>query len=215
VPSNPVSGRLYVTNWRLLWEATAASASDEELPAASRASVSIPFYSIDRFVKYTKQSSSTIQPGDTDIFAEVFLKYGAVPALRVLAGAAAFGRLSAIIHDARGPGFDQIFATLHAAAVATSSGDSGAARRPAEAKADDPLCAAANTGAPPFLRRCTKHRTLLTRTTQEGGEDTHADRTHRSRCTGEARAARRPAETKADDPLFAAANAGALITHSP
>lgn len=151
VPSPPVSGRLYVTNWRMLWEATAAAAADEELPASSRASVSIPFYSIDRFIKYTKRSSSAVQPADTEIFAEVLLKYGAVPALRVLAGAAAFGRLSAIIHDARCPGYDQIFATLHAAAVtaASASVEAGASRRHSEPSLADPLCAAAPPAAAP------------------------------------------------------------------
>jgi len=55
-PVPPVAGRLYVTNWRMLWEATAASAADDEAPAetaaTSQRSVSIPLYSIDRFIKY-------------------------------------------------------------------------------------------------------------------------------------------------------------------
>jgi hypothetical protein len=46
------------------------------------------------------------QPGDTEIAAEVLIKYSATPALRLLVGAAAFGRLSAVIHDTRSPGRD-------------------------------------------------------------------------------------------------------------
>jgi len=130
------AGRLFVTTFRLVWEASStaaagAAASPGDDPPLSWPLVSLPLYSIDRFTKYHQTARSNgrggIEPppppaADPEIVVEVYPKYGALPALRVLVAAAAFGRFSVVVHESRAPGFERIFAASHAAALAGKGG---------------------------------------------------------------------------------------------